>query len=152
MKPAPFQDTPDNVAGDVAKDAKAGIADGRPKEYKPGVPESLWIWQDEKGSRWHVRASTKSHLHRFNGFIVADGKLKNARPTRTEWSDRVRVSGNRASFDVYTDGDADGIDFDVAGNGCVRFYLAIDGKAQPQLIHLGKDGVRPEKAHFKLCN
>ena len=117
----------------------------------PGVPESLWIWQDEGLALAHC-GPRRSHT--FTGSMASssrDGKLKNG-PTRTEWSDRVRVSGNRASFDVYTDGDADGIDFDVAGNGCVRFYLAIDGKAQPQLIHLGRDGVRPEKAHFKLCN
>ena len=147
-----FQDTTDPAASDAAKDAKASIADGRPKAYKSGTPESLWIWQDAKGTRWHVRASTMATRHHFQGFVVADGDLKSARATKPEWNDKVKVTGKRASFDWSTDGWSDGMDFDIAGNGCIRFYLLIDGKQQPQRIHLGKEGAHPEKAHFKLCD
>ena len=153
--PAPATATPDATdppASDAARDAKASIADGRPKAYKSGTPESLWIWQDAKGTRWHVRASTMATRHHFQGFVVADGDLKGARATKAEWKDSVKVNGKRASFDWSTDGWSDGMDFDIAGNGCVRFYLLIDGKQQPQRIHLGKEGAHPEKAHFKLCD
>jgi hypothetical protein len=147
----PFAETTD--PSDPAKEGKRSVADGRPKAYKAGVPESYWVWQDEKGSGWHLRMSTKDNLHRFNGFISGDADLKNVKSTRTEWSDRLKHSGKRAAFDLYVLGVADGIDFQVAGNGCVRFYLLIDGKpADASRINLGKDAAHPEKAHFKLCN
>jgi hypothetical protein len=137
---------------EAPKDAKWTVAEGRPKDYKAGVPESFWIWQDAKGNGWHMRMSTKEHLHRFNGFLAGDANLKNVKTTKTEWGDRLKAKDKRAAFDFYVAGGADGVDFNTEPNGCVRFYLLIDGKpADPARIHLGKDGAHPEKAHFKLC-
>jgi hypothetical protein len=134
------------------KDAKWSVAEGRPKDYKAGVPESYWVWQDAKGNGWHVRVSTKENLHRFNGFLAGDANLKNVKTTKAEWADRLKAKDKRAAFDFYVAGGADGIDFNTEANGCVRFYFLIDGKpADAAKIYLGKDGTHPEKAHFKLC-
>jgi hypothetical protein len=147
----PFADTAEPT--DAPKESKNSVADGRPKDFKAGVAESLWIWQDAKGTRWHVRGSTKENLHRFSGFVTGEADLKGVKATKTEWADRVMHKGKRAAFDFYVKGASDGMDFDVTGNGCVRFYLMIDGKpADADKINLGKDAVHPEKAHFKLCN
>jgi hypothetical protein len=154
-KPTPAAATPAVNAGAMAVSPpvmKEVAIEGRPKDYKAGVPESFWVWQDAKGNGWNVRVSTKEKLHRFHGFIVGDNNLKNVKATKTEWTDRLRHKEKRAAFDFYVNGGADGIDFNAEPGTCVRFFLMIDGKAaDTQRIFLGKDGVHPEKSHFKLC-
>jgi hypothetical protein len=150
VKPQAFQETDD--PSEAPKEGKAALADGRPKDFKAGAAESVWIWQDAKGVHWHVRTSTAEKTHRFHGAIIGDGEIKNMKSVKTEAGDRWKMKGKRASFDFYTTSAADGLDFDVGNNSCVRFVLFIDGKPAPaDRIMLGKDSAHPQAANFKLC-
>lgn len=150
VKPQPFQETDD--PSDAPKEGKVATADGRPKEFKPGAAESVWIWQDAKGSHWHVRTTTKEKTHRFHGVVIGDTELANVKSVKTEAGDRWKLKGKRASFDFYTTAAADGLDFDVKGNSCVRYVLFVDGKPVPvDQINLGKDSAHPQAHNFKLC-
>src|SRR5690242_18521310 len=106
-KPGAVQDTDDPP--DAPKEAKASLADGRPKGFKPGAPDSVWIWQDAKGTHWHLRTSTKDKGHRFHGFIRGDADVKNVKSVRTESGDRWKMKGKGASFDFNTTAAADGL-------------------------------------------
>jgi hypothetical protein len=146
-----FQETEEPA--EAPKESKYAAADGRPKDFKAGAAEALWIWQDAKGSHWHLRTTTKDKPHRFHGVAIGDGDLKGVKSVRTEAGDRFRVKGTkRASFDFNTDGASDGLDFDLDKTSCVRFVLFIDGKpAAPERIQLGKDAAHPQGHNFKLC-
>jgi hypothetical protein len=125
--------------------------EGRPKGLHVSAPEAYWVWHEGKGLKWHVRTTTHSTEHRFQGFVQPDtGHLSAVRPTRLEWNDRVRASEKGISFDFHTNGAEDGFDFETTGQ-CVRFYLLIDGKAHPQNIHIGQAGVNPPHDYFKAC-
>ena len=141
------------LPAEAPKEAKASMADGRPKGFKAGASEAFWIWQDAKGTQWHLRSTTKSKRHRFHGVVVGDADLKKVASTRTEAGDRFKLKGGkRASFDFSTEGASDGLDFEVTNDSCVRFVLFVDGQpASADRIHLGKDAAHPQGSNFKLC-
>jgi hypothetical protein len=145
--------TETEVPAEAPKEAKQSMADGRPKGFKAGAGESFWVWQDAKGSHWHLRSTTKDKPHRFHGVVVGDGELKKVASIRTESGDRFRLKGGkRASFDFSTEGASDGLDFDVANDSCVRFVLFVDGQpAGVDRINIGKDAAHPQGNNFKLC-
>lgn len=130
-----------------------GLADGRPVRFSPGEAMAVWIWQDARGTEWHLRTSTARTQHRFVGTIVGEqAPFTSVEMVRTEMRDRVRVNRNRLTFDFQTDGSADGLDFRIAGNQCVRFYVKADGRPMPpSRIFIGRNGQNPQFAHFKLC-
>lgn len=139
---------------EAPKESKSMMAEGRSKAFKTGAGESFWVWQDAKGTHWHLRTTTpKSATHRFHGSAVADADLKNVSSARPDASDRLKIKGaKRVSFDFSTEKASDGVDFDVANNSCVRFVLFIDGKkAETDRIKLGKDAQHPQDSNFKLC-
>ncbi len=142
------------LPAEAPNEARASMADGRPKSFKAGAPEAFWVWQDAKGTQWHLRSTTKNMPHRFHGAIVGDGELKKVASTRTEAGDRFKLTGGkRASFDFATESASDGLDFEVANDSCVRFVLFVDGKPAPaDKINLGKDAVHPQGSNFKLCS
>jgi hypothetical protein len=138
---------------EAAVEVKLSVSDGRPKGLVPGATEAFWIWQD-KGDTWHVRTTTKTVLHRFQGSIVVAGAgtLAELKGTKLELNDHLRLKGNKAAhFDFSTQGHEDGFDFKTTGNQCVKFHLRIDGRAEPALINIGANNVHPARMHFKLC-
>lgn len=149
---APAADDAD-LPSEAPKEGKKMMAEGRSKAFKAGAGESFWVWQDAKGTHWHLRTTTKSATHRFHGNAIADADLKNVSSARPDASDRLKIKGaKRVSFDFSTEKQPDGIDFDVMDNSCVRFVLFIDGKkAETDRIKLGKDAQHPQDSNFKLC-
>jgi hypothetical protein len=129
-----------------------GIARGKSPEMHPGHVETLWIWHDDNGANWHVRSTTAGHQHRFSGRLwTSEGSLADVRPTRLEWSDRVRLEGRSVEFDFHTQGGIDGFDFRTAGARCVHFAMSVDGKGEPGLVRIGASGVHPSQRVFTLC-
>jgi hypothetical protein len=130
---------------------KALSADGRPTEFKAGSADALYLWQDAKGTRWHVRTTTKGQWHRFHGVITGESAITGVRATRTEWNDRVRATPQRVAFDLVTRGATDGFDFNVAGDKCIRVTVIVDGRRQADKIKLGAAATSPQHAHFRIC-
>ena len=156
--PVPATDPPQPAHQEVPPPAdkphefKFSVADGRPRGLHEGVPESYWIWHDDHGKWWHVRTSTHSVQHRFQGWVFHDkDRFTDIHPTRLEWSDRIKYGTNGASWDFQTKGHEDGFDFRTSGNQCVRFHTFIDGKPNHDRVHLGAGGVNPPSAHFRVC-
>ena len=127
------------------------IADGQPAGLHSGAPEAYWVWHD--GGGWHVRTTTTGAAHRFQGRVWAlHGDLENVRPTRLEWNDRIRRSGNAFSFDLTTAGSYDGFDFWVAEGDCAQFTVLVDGRAQPDRVIIGAGNRHPTNTTFRLCS
>lgn len=149
---APWQEPPEPK--DPPKDHKWAFADGRPAGLKSGAPMAYWLWNGGAADHWwHVRTTTATMKHRFQGWIVGEGKdpIREFKTTKTEHGDRVRVTPKGIAFDFTTDGHEDGFDFKVAGRHCVRFHLFIDGDAKPAHVNIGKNDAHPAHAHFRLC-
>ncbi len=128
------------------------VAAGRPPGLRPGAPLGYWIWHDDWARQWHVRATTRDQLHRFQGTVIGEGgPIVQFDATHADWGDRVRARPNGIDFDFQTQGEQDGFDFRVAGNHCVRFYMMVDGRPQPGAIHIGGGEARPSSWHFRLC-
>ena len=137
---------------DKPHEFKFSVADGRPRGLHDGVPESYWIWHDEHGKWWHLRTSTHSVQHRFQGWVFHDkDRFTDIHPTRLEWGDRIKYGTNGAAWDFQTKGHEDGFDFRTSGNQCVRFHTFIDGKPNHDRVHIGAGGVNPPSAHFRVC-
>lgn len=131
---------------------KLTIADGRPKGLKSGAFESYWLWKDPGTTHWHLRTTTHSVEHRFQGFVMSeDGSLADAHMVRTEHKDHMRVDANKATFDFSTKGHEDGLDFDAPDDRCLRFHLLIDGKGHPDRVNVGKNDAHPPHYWFKIC-
>lgn len=147
-----FEEIAEPPGNDAEAEQKLAIAAGRATALVPGANLGVWIWSDANG--WHVRTTTKSQQHRFQGVVMAtrDATLTDVKPTRLEFNDRLRVRNGRAvAFDFTTNGHEDGFDFKSAGGQCLRFFVKVDGKPDPGNVNLGSAGTHPAKWHFKLC-
>jgi hypothetical protein len=127
------------------------VADGRPAGLHSGAPEAFWVWHDERGRFWHVRSTTAGMRHRFQGAVISDGVITNVNATDHSYADRIRADAKSVNFDFFTQGNEDGFDFRVAGSQCVRFYMTVDGRSEPNLVHIGRGNAHPGAWHFKLC-
>lgn len=147
-----FEEIAEPPANDTPFDGKLAIAVGRSVQLVPTAALGVWIWNE--GNTWHVRTTTKGAQHRFQGVVMTtrDGTLTDVKPTKLEWNDRLRVrNGRAAAWDFSTAGHEDGFDFKTVGGQCIRFWVKVDGKADPGSVNLGKDGAHPAKWHFRLC-
>jgi hypothetical protein len=126
-------------------------ADGRPAGLHAGAPEAFWVWHDGHGRNWHVRSTTAGHRHRFQGAVVSDGVITNMNATDHAFADRIHADAKEIKFDFFTQGSEDGFNFQVAGSQCVRFYMMVDGRSEPGLVHIGRTNAHPAGWHFKLC-
>ncbi len=127
------------------------VADGRPAGLRPNAPEAFWLWHDNRGQNWHVRTTTAGMRHRFQGAVLSDGVITNVNATDHSYADRLRADAKSVNFDFFTQGNEDGFDFHVAGSQCVRFYMTVDGRSEPNLVHIGRGNAHPTSWHFKLC-
>ncbi len=127
------------------------VADGRPAGLHSGAPEAFWVWHDGHGTHWHVRSTTAGHRHRFQGAVVADGAITNMQATDHSFADRIHADAKEIKFDFFTQGNEDGFDFQIAGGQCVRYYMTVDGRSEPGLVHIGRANAHPTGWHFKLC-
>jgi hypothetical protein len=124
------------------------IAPGRPY-FGPGAPEAYWIWHDEGG--WHLRTTTAGMAHRFHGTVLAlGGQIMDARPSRPEWQDRIRMSPGGIAFDFVTQGGEEGFDWHVS-SGCNRFEIYVDGVPRPGRVRLGGPSSVPRHVPFDRC-
>jgi hypothetical protein len=128
-----------------------GSALGMSKELRDSAVDGLWVWHDERGSEWHLRTSTHGPAHRFSGRVwLSEGSFAGVRPSRTEWSDRLRASGKAIEFDFRSQTGVDGFEFRATGR-CVHFALSMDGRRDTDSIHVGASGAHPREHVFTLC-
>lgn len=149
----PFEELPEPPPTEPPIDVKLVDADGRPTALVAGAPLGVWIWID-RDQTWHVRTTTHSQMHRFQGVVmtVRDNTLSDVKPVRLEMNDRLRTHNGRvAAWDFSTNGHEDGFDFKTAGSQCIRFFVKVDGKADPAAINVGKNAAHPSRWHFRLC-
>jgi hypothetical protein len=124
------------------------ISPGRPY-FAPGAPEAYWVWHDEAG--WHLRTTTAGRAHRFHGTVVAlGGQITDARPSRVEMREQIRMSPGGISFDMITQGGEQGFDWHVS-SGCNRFEIFVDGAPRPGLVRLGGPSEPPRHIPFDRC-
>jgi hypothetical protein len=123
-----------------------------PKDLRDSGLDGVWVWHDERGNEWHLRTSTHGPAHRFNGRVwLGEGSFAGVRPSRTEWSDRLRATGKAIEFDFRMQNGGDGFEFRVGGARCVHFALFIDGRSDTDSIHIGASGAHPKEHAFTLC-
>ncbi len=145
----PFDEPP--AAAGRPERLRAGIALGRPRDFRPGAHAAYWIWQGPRGG-WRLRTTTQNRPHVFRGRVQGvTGPIEQLHPTRTEYGDRMRRSSQGWVFSFTTTGHADGFTFHVGDQGCVRFDLKLDGGAQPLRIFIGRRQTQPASSHFVLC-
>ncbi len=132
------------------EDEPKGSGAGRPTGLVPGAPEGVWIWHDAAG--WHLRTTTARNPHQFRGTIWGmKGDVGNVKVVRAEQGDRFRKKGNRLFFDYRTNGHEDGVDFMIAESDCALVNITVDGRAQPDRVRSGGQGVSPKRQTFKVC-
>lgn len=136
-------------------EVKPSVAEGRPSALRSGANFSYWVWRDAEG--WHLRTTSARKDHKFQGRIRAQtpGAISDIKAVSMEHnkkgSDRLAMEGGELVFELFTSGKNDGFDFKVSGNGCLEFYLQIDGDSDPKRIHLGQSQTAPPSTHFRLC-
>jgi hypothetical protein len=146
----PKQDPPTTLGQAVRM--PAGVAEGRPRSFRPGAAPAYWIWQGPRGG-WRLRTTTANAAHTFRGYIRGStGKVMGMEPTRTEFRDRVWQLKNGAwAFSFRTAGHADGFTFTVNDGGCVELDLQLDGGPVKKRIIVGKAEKQPTSNRFQLC-
>jgi len=146
------------LAGALSVEAQVQVANlvGKPKGYKPGASNRIAVWYDGQG--WHIGTATAGKLHRFQGSVeVIGGKVTGLTSQKLEGGGKAgdywMLTGSRHKlyFDFSTKGKADGVVFQVGPMATsLKFDLTVDGKSQPQLIHLGPNAVHPGSSTFVL--
>ena len=128
---------------------------GKPKAYEPGKVTAVWLWHDD--GVWYFRTTSgKKKAHQFKGTIeVLGGKLLDLKGKKGEFSgksaDKFVFSPTAIAFDFKTEEGVDGLNFAVdAAATALRITVAVDGKASPKLIHVGKAGDHPSAAVFTV--
>ena len=144
------------LAKELSKVDVTPEARGKPPGFEPGRPAHFWVWFGD--GQWHLRTTTDKKTHRFQGTIEAAGgvftrlhipKAEGLGPN----SDKIALNNARTAiaFDFTTDGQVDGVSFDVGpAVTALGFTLAIDGQPQPLRITIGKGGDHPPAAKFVL--
>ena len=127
------------------------VADGRPAGLHAGAHEAFWLWHDDHGHNWHIRSTTAGVRHRFQGTVISDGLITAVNAVDHSYADRIHADAKAIHFDFFTQGNEDGLNFHVDGSQCVRFYMTVDGRSEPNLIHIGRGNAHPGGWHFKLC-
>jgi hypothetical protein len=123
-----------------------------PRDLREARVDGLWVWHDERASDWHLRASTHGQARRYTGRVWLDeGAFADVRPSRSEWSDRLRASLRAIEFDFPTQAGADGFEFRIANARCVHFILYMDGRPAPAVIHVGAASSHPFRHTFTVC-
>jgi len=128
-----------------------GVANGAPRNVKPGVGNRLWIWTEPDGV-WRIRTTTKGKRHVFRGKVVgASSPISWARPELVEIGDALSHDPAQLVFKFETAGHIDGVDFTADDRQCVTFHITVDEQPKPQLIAVGPSGANPPSDHFTLC-
>lgn len=136
---------------DVAKANDGVITNwGKPKNYSIGKVNGYWIWHDD--GVWYLRTTGGGKgAHRFVGQVeVSGGPFVQLAGIKGETSgklvDRFVFNGDRSAirFDFKTDEGVDGFNFVAApAASALKFTLAVDGNAAPNIIRVGRDGDHP---------
>lgn len=120
---------------------------GKPKAMGPNSPSGFYLWQDDKG--WHVRTTTGNQKHHFVGEIVSEGGtvsgLKQYRDEQANW---LKLQGNKINFDLTTEQNIDGFDFQSGGN--LTFNLTLDDSNAAENVFVGTTGEHPSGVPFTV--
>jgi len=128
---------------------------GKPKNFSIGKVNGYWVWHDD--GVWYLRTTGGGKgAHRFVGQVeVAGGPFVKLLGTKGETSgklvDRFVYNEARSAirFDFRTDENVDGFNFVAAPTAtALKFTLAVDGNAAPNIIRVGRDGDHPNTAIF----
>ena len=145
----PAYQVPDRPKGKPGR-AKRNLGNGRPQRPKAAGQDAYVVWFD--AGSWHVRTTTNNIEHRFQGVVVSEqGSIADVKPTRADFTDRIKAEKDTITFDFTTKTDDDGFDFNAAEDRCLNFYLLIDGKERADRINLGAAGTHPPSYSFQLC-
>lgn len=127
-----------------------GVARARPLAMHPAAPAATHIWLNPRG-QWRVRMTSGGVPMRFQGKAVGvSGPILNLVVSRMELSDQVGLQGGAVTYDFETSGYIDGFDFEVGGNGCVRFVTDPGTATVPRRTIVGAALLAPVP-HFILC-
>jgi hypothetical protein len=143
----------------AAAQGKKGPLDprGEPEGFKAGLTARYAIWHGKQG--WHLRTTTGKKAHDFQGKItVVGGQFENVTSHELEKKGKARdrwtltePGKNEINFTFKTHNHIDGINFRVtAGATKIRFDVTIDGKADPETVYVGRNGLHPKKMPFAL--
>jgi hypothetical protein len=122
---------------------------GEPKIDPQETGYSLWFAE----GRWHVRLVAGAKPHRFQGSLAGPrGGVTNLTTTRADLSQSIAVVGDAVQFDVDAAAlDAPGFDVQIAGGGCARFDLYLDGKYRPEHVRMGPRALPAHHVPFEKC-
>jgi hypothetical protein len=129
---------------------------GRPRGFQAGATARFGVWNDGQG--WHIHTTTAERRRRFQGSVeVIGGRFTSVTPQRLEETGHARdfwgldPSRRILTIDFTTMGGTDGILFQVSPRSTgLRFDLSVDGRGDPQLIHIGRNATRPATSRFTL--
>jgi hypothetical protein len=123
---------------------------GKPEQLEGGPAIYVWV----ADGQWHVRVLAGRGAHRFQGSVAGvHGGVLDLNLTRPELKDAVALAGDAVQFDVESRGEepSDGFDVRLAGGGCARFDLYVDGHHHPDRVRLGPKLHRPARLPFDRC-
>lgn len=122
---------------------------GQPQGMGAGSSRRYIIWRDN--NTWHLRTTTSRKSHIFAGEIIAEGgKISDVHTVSNERNDWVlNPNGERVSFDLKTQGEIDGFDFQTNARR-LTFRLSVDGESRGDLIYIGSQGSNPANVPFTL--
>jgi len=135
----------------MAAPVAPGVVNGKPRRFKAGMDDGVWIWREASGL-WSVRTTTRGKLHVFSGHVLGRGApIGWYRKKLVEFGDTIAKGPSTITFRLETAGHIDGFDFRPANNGCVRFHVSIDEHPIPGRIFLGATAINPPSNHFVAC-
>jgi hypothetical protein len=122
---------------------------GAPPPDAEATGYSAWF----ADGKWHVRMVAGQKPHRFQGSLAGvHGGVSSLTFTRADLTERIAVVGDAVQFDVDAAAlDAPGFDVQIAGGGCARFDLYLDGKYRPEHVRLGPRSQEPHRVPFERC-
>jgi len=128
---------------------------GKPKNYSIGKVNGYWVWHED--GVWCLRTTGGGKgAHQFVGQVeIAGGSFVKLMGLKGETGgklvDRYIYNGDRSAirFDFKTDEGVDGFNFIASPTAtALKFTLAVDGNAAPNIIRVGRDGDHPNAAIF----
>lgn len=123
-------------------------AQGAP-EVTRGEAIAFWVWYDDAG--WHVRTTSDTEVHTFQGAIQLNGgEFENLAPVNTNHRDRWTVNEEgRLHFAFRTRNGMDGLDFQTQAR-CVRLNLRVDGEGAAS-VRTGAEATEAGDHVIRIC-
>lgn len=126
--------------------ALAGPGNARGEAPRPPAG-GYRIWYD--GKLWHLRGVAGDRERRFHGALTVPGGTSSIKAAPEKQQVKLLQRGGSLRFEFKTAGEA-GLDF-AAEAECVVLELMVDDRHLPELVRLGKEGVKPPLFPYEAC-